>query len=511
MELRLPAPCLVVLVGASSSGKSTWAAGTFRDTEIVSSDRLRGMVGAGEDDQQAGTAAFSILEQIVEERMRRRLTTVIDTLGYDRDNRRRWVGLAHDAGIPAFAVLFDTPPEQARARNTERPRPIPKTVLDKQLSRFRVVQAEIDDDGFDRVIIEQPVVMVAPSIISHTANPGLQAPLSEVQRPGFATPESRPAQRMHRFGLVVNRFDWPRERAEMASHLASIASRAEVAGFDDLWVMDHFRQIPQVGRQWEDIPEAYTTLAFLAGITSEIRLGTLVTGIGHRHPVVLGKTVATLDVLSGGRVTLGLGIGWDRAEHEGYGIPFPSASARYEQLEDTLRMLPLLWGKGSPSFSGQTFSAPELICYPRPIQEHIPILIGGSGEKKTLRLVARYADACNLFGAPEVIRRKVDVLHRHCADIERNPDEIEVSHLVNVMAATDRDTLRERVEQLRGRNTSAEAFIARHNAGTIEDQLDHMNGYQAAGASHSMVVMPDVHLEGSVEAFGEVIAAMHHP
>ncbi len=495
MELRLPAPCLVVLVGASSSGKSTWAAGTFRETEIVSSDRLRGMVGAGEDDQQAGTAAFSILEQIVEERMRRRLTTVIDSLGYDRDNRRRWVGHAHDAGIPAVAVVFDIPPDQARARNTERPRPIPKTVLDKQLSRFRAVQAEIDDDGFDRVVIEQPIALVAPSIISQSSQSG----------------DDRAAQRMHRFGLVVNRFDWPGDRTGMASHLASIASRAEAAGFDDLWVMDHFRQIPQVGRRWEDIPEAYTTLAFMAGITSEIRLGTLVTGIGHRHPVVLGKTVATLDVLSGGRVTLGLGIGWDRAEHEGYGIPFPSTSARYDQLEDTLRMLPLLWGKGSPSFSGLTFSAPELICYPRPIQDHIPILIGGSGEKRTLRLVAQYADACNLFGAPEVIRRKVDVLHGHCAKIERNPDEIEVSHLVNVMAATDRDALRERVEQLRGRNMSAEAFMARHNAGTVADQLDHMNGYQAAGASHSIVVMPDVHLEGSIEAFGEVIAAMHHP
>ena len=297
----------------------------------------------------------------------------------------------------------------------------------------------------------------------------------------------------------------------MASRLASIASRAETAGFDDLWVMDHFRQIPQVGRQWEDIPEAYTALAFLAGVTSRIRLGTLVTGIGHRHPVVLGKTVATLDVLSGGRVNLGLGIGWDREEHEGYGIPFPPVPARYEQLEDTLRMLPLLWGKGSPSFSGTTFSAPELICYPRPIQDHIPILIGGSGEKRTLRLVARYADACNLFGRPDVIRRKVEVLHQHCAEVERDPAEVEVSHLVNVMTAADRETLRERVELLRGRNMSAEAFMARHNAGTIEDQLDHMTGYRAAGASHSMVAIPDVHLDGSIEAFGEVIEGMHHP
>jgi F420-dependent oxidoreductase-like protein len=499
MELRLPAPCLVVLVGASSSGKSTWAAKTFRETEIVSSDRLRGVVGAGEDDQQAGTAAFSILEQIVMERMRRRLTTVVDTLGFDRDNRRRWAGLAHEAGVPAFAVVFDTPADQARARNAERPRPIPKSVLDKQLSRFRMVRAELDDDGFDRVIVEQLVAMVAPSI----------APM--IAAAGNETAEDRPSRSGHRFGLVINRFDWGVDRTQMAPRLASIAARAEAAGFDDLWVMDHFRQIPQVGRQWEDIPEAYTTLAFLAGVTSRIRLGTLVTGIGHRHPVVLGKTVATLDVLSAGRVNLGLGIGWHREEHEGYGIPFPPAADRYEHLEDTLRMLPLLWGKGAPSFSGATFSAPELICYPRPIQDPIPILIGGSGEKRTLRLVARYADACNLFGRPDVIRRKVAVLLQHCAEIERDPAEVEISHLVNVMAAADRETLRERVELLRGRNMSAEAFMARHNAGTIEDQLDHMTGYQTAGARHSMVTMPDVHLEGSIEAFGEVIAAMHHP
>ncbi|MGH8943642.1 MAG: TIGR03560 family F420-dependent LLM class oxidoreductase [Acidimicrobiia bacterium] len=495
MELRLPAPCLVVLIGASSSGKSSWAATTFRETEIVSSDRLRGMVGAGEDDQQAGTAAFSILEQIVTERMRRRLTTVVDTLGFDRNNRRRWAAQAHEAGLPAFAVVFDTPADQARARNTERPRPIPKSVLDKQLSRFRAVRAEIDDDGFDRVIVEQPLALVAPSIA--------------VAKDEAA--EDRSATAGHRFGLVINRFDWDEDRSQMAPRLASIASRAEAAGFDDLWVMDHFRQIPQVGRQWEDIPEAYTALAFLAGVTRRIRLGALVTGIGHRHPVVLGKTVATLDVLSGGRVNLGLGIGWDRAEHEGYGIPFPPVPARYEQLEDTLRMLPLLWGKGSPSFAGTTFSAPELICYPRPIQDPIPILIGGSGEKRTLRLVARYADACNLFGRPDAIRRKVGVLHQHCAEVERDPAEVEVSHLVNVMTAADRETLRERVELLRGRNVSVEAFMARHNAGTIEDQLDHMTGYQTAGASHSMVAIPDVHLDGSIEAFGEVIEGMHHP
>jgi F420-dependent oxidoreductase-like protein len=494
MELRLPAPCLVVLVGASGSGKSTWAAEMFHESEVVSSDRLRGMVGAGEDDQKAGTAAFSILDQVVAERMRRGLTTVIDTLGFDGDNRRRWVGMAHETGIPAYVVLFDTPAAETRARNAVRERPIPKTVLDRQLTRFRSVSQEIEDDGFDQVMTEQPVSTVTPGV----AVGGPKAHDSP------ATPT------VHRFGLVVNRFDWG-DRAEMGGHLTSIAQRAEAAGFHDLWVMDHFQQIPQVGRAWEDMPEAYVTLSFLAGVTASIKLGTLVTSIGHRHPVVLGKMVATLDVLSGGRAMLGLGIGWHRKEQEGLGIPFLPVADRYQILEETLQMLPLLWGKGSPAFEGATISAAELVCYPRPLQEHIPILIGGSGEKRTLRLAARYADACNLFGKPDVIERKIDVLRRHCAEFERDPDDIDVTHLINVMIAPDRRALRDRVNRLRGRNTTVEEFMTRNNAGVVEDQLEHFAAYRQAGASHSMVVLPDAHIEGSIETFGLVIEAMTRP
>ena len=169
-------------------------------------------------------------------------------------------------------------------------------------------------------------------------------------------------------------------------------------------------------------------------------------------------------------------------------------------------MLPLLWGEGSPSYEGSTFSAAKLTCYPRPIQERIPILIGGSGEKTTLRLVARYADGCNLFGRPEVIRHKVEILRRHCSDLGRDPEQIEVTHLVDLMTAPDRQALRARVDRLRGRNVPAEVFVARHNAGTVDDQLAHIGAYRDAGASHSMVVLPDVHLDGSIETFGPIIA-----
>ena len=180
--------------------------------------------------------------------------------------------------------------------------------------------------------------------------------------------------------------------------------------------MDHFLQIPQVGREWEDMLESYTTLGYLAGVTERIRLGTLVTGITYRNLAHLAKIVATLDVLSGGRAMCGLGTAWFEREHELYGWGLQPRADRYALLEDALELLPLMWGKGAPRFEGRTITVEEAICYPRPLQERIPILVGGSGERKTLRLVARHADACNLFGDPDTVRHKVAVLHEHCAD-----------------------------------------------------------------------------------------------
>lgn len=493
MELRLPAPCLIVLVGPSGAGKSTWAIGSFRESEIVSSDRLRGMVGVGEDDQQASKPAFSLLEQIVEERLARKLTTVVDTLGFHQESRQRWVGLAHTAGMPAYAIVFDTHPEEVAERNSQRARSVPKTVLAKQLRRMRAVIPELEDDGFDQVHVVQQVALVTAPVVAASAHAAASPPA--------------PAAAGHTFGLMINRFDWG-DRAELPETLTSIARRAEAAGFRDLWMMDHLRQIPQVGRAWEDIPEVYTALAFLAGVTERIRLGALVTAITHRHPALLGKAIATLDVLSGGRANLGLGLGWDSREHRGYGIDLPDTADRYALLEDTLELLPLLWGKGSPSFEGRTIRATELVCYPRPIQERIPITIGGSGEMKTLRIVARHGDGCNLFGEPDVIRKKLTALHRHCVEIGRDPGDIEVTHLIDAMTASDRDRLRQRIDLLRARNVSAEEFAARYKAGTVDDQIAHLTAYRAAGVTHSIVVLPDLHLEGSIEAFGEVITGL---
>ena len=494
MELRLPAPSLLVLVGPSGSGKTTWAQGHFREEEVVSSDRLRALVGTGEGDQRAGPAAFEILERIVAERLERHLTTVIDTLGFDAKRRARWIDLAHAAGIPVHAIVFDTPGEVCEQRNDLRSKPISKTVLRKQIKRFRDVVEELEGEDFDGIHKEQPVAVVPPTFVSAAAN----------------EPADRAAS-AHSFGLSVSRFAWDGGPEAMASTLADIARRAELAGFRDLWLMDHFRQIPQVGRPWEDIPEAYTTLGYLAAMTSRIRLGTLVTGVTYRNPALLGRMIATLDVLSGGRANCGLGLGWYADEHAGYGWDFPSVADRYALLEDTVEMLPLLWGKGSPSYQGRVFSASELICYPRPVQEKIPITIGGSGERKTLSLVARHADACNLLGKPATVSRKLEILRGHCSDADRDPAEIEATHLITVMVGHDRQDLSERVDRARDRDQSAESYSERYNSGTVDDVVSLFQSYHLAGATRSIVSLPDVAQEGSLETFADVIARFASP
>ena len=218
-----------------------------------------------------------------------------------------------------------------------------------------------------------------------------------------------------RFGLQIGRFTWPGAPEETAARLGAIARAAEEVGFSSISVMDHFVQIPSVGREWEDMLESTATLGYLAAATSTARLGTLVTGVTYRNPAHVAKIVATLDVLSGGRAFCGIGAAWFRREHELYGWEFPPLPQRYELLEETLQLLPLMWGKGTPPFAGRHLSVAAATCYPRPLQEHVPILVGGSGERRTLRLVARHADACNLFGDADTVRHKVAVLHEHCA------------------------------------------------------------------------------------------------
>jgi F420-dependent oxidoreductase-like protein len=234
-----------------------------------------------------------------------------------------------------------------------------------------------------------------------------------------------------RFGLQVSQFELPTGPERIGRKFLDLARRADEAGIDSLWVMDHFFQIPEVGPAEHAMLEGYSALAAAAGVTDRITLGTMVTGVTHRHPGILIKTVTTLDVLSGGRAWLGLGAGWFEREHLALGIPFPSVAERFERLEETLQIANQMWSGECGPFHGKHYQLAETLCRPLPVSRpRPPILIGGGGERKTLRLAAQYADAWNMFAmdASEV-GPKLDVLRRHCETLGRSYDEIEKSIL----------------------------------------------------------------------------------
>jgi F420-dependent oxidoreductase-like protein len=231
-------------------------------------------------------------------------------------------------------------------------------------------------------------------------------------------------------GIEIRRFVTPEEDAGIAALVAGMARAADQGGLDSLWMMDHFFQFPGVGEAEEPMLEGYSALSYLAGITERISLGTLVTGVTYRHPGILVKTVTTLDVLSGGRARLGIGVGWYEREHLGLGVPFPPVAERFERLEETLQIALQMWSGEVGSYEGRHYTLAETLCRPLPLsRSHPPILIGGGGEQKTLRLVARYADACNLFAPTEealaTLPHKLDVLRAHCEREGRPYEAIE--------------------------------------------------------------------------------------
>jgi F420-dependent oxidoreductase-like protein len=225
-------------------------------------------------------------------------------------------------------------------------------------------------------------------------------------------------------GLQIPDFTWPGGPGRLGTELATVARTADAAGFSFLAVMDHFFQIPVVGPSEHEMLEAYTTLGYLAGQTSRAKLLTLVTGAVYRHPGILAKTVTTLDVLSGGRAWLGIGAAWNEEESRGLGIPFPPVAERFERLEETLQICLQMWGGDEAPISGKHYTLERPLNSPQALtRPHPPIMIGGGGERKTLRLVARYARACNLFPGPD-LARKLDVLRAHCEAEGRDYDDI---------------------------------------------------------------------------------------
>lgn len=253
-----------------------------------------------------------------------------------------------------------------------------------------------------------------------------------------------------KIGLQIPSFTWPGGAKEIGPTLVKIARTADQGGFDLIGVMDHFFQIGSLGQPEQEMLEAYTTLGFLAANTSRARLITVVTGAVYRYPGVIAKIVTTLDVLSGGRGMLGIGAGWNEYEAKSLGIPFPPVAERFDWLEDTLRVCRAMWNGDESRLEGKRFVFERPLNSPQSLSRpHPPIMIGGMGEQKTLRLVAKYADACNLFPTPEV-QHKLDVLKRHCEREKRNYNDIEKTTMFGFDVGDRGENVGAIVQRLRG-------------------------------------------------------------
>jgi F420-dependent oxidoreductase-like protein len=286
-----------------------------------------------------------------------------------------------------------------------------------------------------------------------------------------------------RIGLQVPSFSWPEG---IGPKLAEIGRTADETGFASLWVMDHFFQIGSVGDVDEPMLEGYSALSYLAGVTERVKLGTLVTGVIYRYPGLLVKTATTLDVLSGGRAYLGIGAGWNERESRGLGVPFPSTRERFERLEEALQIAHQMWSGEVRPYEGEHYRLAEALNSPQALSDpHPPVMIGGMGEKRTLRLVAQYADACNLFtyGGSHVIRHKLEVLRGHCEDVGRDYEEIE-------------------------RTALGTAYLAEEGMGA-EDVIDLCQEMSEASIQHLIFNMPNVHEIKPLVTFGkEIIPAV---
>jgi F420-dependent oxidoreductase-like protein len=256
--------------------------------------------------------------------------------------------------------------------------------------------------------------------------------------------------------LHVPRFTWPGGAGAIGPTFTSLAQTAETIGVRTLSVMDHWFQMDMMWPAEEPMLEGYSTLSFAAGKTERLRFRLLVGGVTYRPPGLLAKTATTLDVLSQGRAELGLGAAWYEREHRGLGVPFPPLRERYERLEETIQICFQMWSDDNGPYEGAHYRLAETLCSPPPVSVPRPrLLIGGGGERKTLLLVARYADACNIIGDQALVKHKVEVLHRHCAQVGRDPEDIEVTALMTIADDADPDTILSEAEALAGAGVDA--------------------------------------------------------
>jgi F420-dependent oxidoreductase-like protein len=282
-------------------------------------------------------------------------------------------------------------------------------------------------------------------------------------------------------GLQIQSFTWPGGAPKIGDTLARIAQTADAAGFYSIWVMDHFFQIVGAGPYTDDMLEGYSTLTYLAANTKKAKLGTLATGVIYRAPGLAVKTATTLDVLSGGRSYFCIGAAWFEQEAKALGFPFPPIATRFEMLEEALQIAKQMWSSNNGPYNGKHYQLAETLCVPQPVSRpHPPIMVAGGGEKKTLRLVAQYADACNIYGD---VKGKLDVLRRHCDTVKRDYNAIEKTAIGSANFASGKDTAKSIIDQCKS--------------------------LAALGVNHAIFNMPNTHELKPLEIFGkEIIPAV---
>jgi F420-dependent oxidoreductase-like protein len=291
-----------------------------------------------------------------------------------------------------------------------------------------------------------------------------------------------------RFGLQIPNFGDDPTPGALFGGVVQMATAAEESGFDSVWVMDHFFQLPPLGGPAAPMLDSYTLLGALAARTSKVRLGAMVTGVTYRNPAHLAKIVTTLDVISAGRAILGIGAAWYDVEHEGLGFDFPPAGERLDRLEEALQVCRAMFREDAPSFEGRYYRIHEARNVPPPVQPGgPPILVGGGGEKRTLRLVARYADMCNITGDPATVAHKVEVLHGHCRDVGRDPSEVTVTRLSTLMlTANEEETAatKDFLRQVTGEEPSGS------DVGTADELVARVEDLAAAGVQYFVFNVP---------------------
>ena len=314
---------------------------------------------------------------------------------------------------------------------------------------------------------------------------------------------------MLRLGLQIPNFTYPGvPDGELFDRVADIAVTAEQAGFDSIWVMDHFYQIPNVGQRTEPMLESYTLLSGIAARTSRAVLGTMVTGVTYRNPALLAKLVTTLDIVSSGRAILGIGAAWNEDEHRGYGFDFPSAGERLGRLEEAVQICRGMFTQEEFTFQGRFYRTNGALNFPRPVRPGgIPILIGGSGERRTLRLVATYADACNLFGDVATIRHKLEVLQRHCKEVGRDPSEITKTRLGTLVIAGTQAEAQRKAEAHWKRRGVIEAWRSSYIVGDPDGVAEQVRTYFEAGLDGLFFNMPDAYDLETVALAGKTLTS----